>query len=113
MPLGSSLGYGNIAFSGLVQLTLSPAIVNANTTSEQTFTLPGLQIGDSVTVSKPSYQAGLGIVNCRVSAKDTVAIEFMNNTGSGITPTASEVYVFEINRPSVPSGGGQLPTAFI
>ena len=109
MPGGTSIGYGNIAFSTLVQLTLSPTIVGANTTSEQTFSLLGAQIGDAISVSKPTSQTGLACVNCRVSAKDTVAIQFMNNTAGGITPTAGEVYVFEVNRPSVPVGTA-LPT---
>ena len=47
---------------------------------------------DAVIVNKPTAQAGLGIVGARVSAADTLAITFSNNTGSGITPTASEVY---------------------
>jgi len=96
----------------MVQLTLTPAIVNANTTSEQTFALPGLLTIDSITVNKPSHQAGLGIVNCRASAANTVAIEFMNNTGAGITPTAAEIYVFEINRPDGPPGA-VLPSAIV
>jgi len=72
--------------------TLSPSIVAANTTAEQTFTVVGLLTADAVIVNKPTAQAGLGIVGARVSAADTVAITFSNNTASGITPTASEVY---------------------
>lgn len=72
--------------------TLSPAIVAANTTAEQTFTVTGLAVGDVVMVNKPTTQAGLGIVGARVSAANTLAITFSNNTAAGITPTASEVY---------------------
>lgn len=73
--------------------TLSPAIVNANTTAEQTFTVTGLTTADKIMfVEKPTAQAGLGIVGHRVSAADTLAITFSNNTGVGITPTASQVY---------------------
>lgn len=73
--------------------TLSPAQVAINTTAEQTFTVNGLEVGDVViTVNKPTSQAGLGIVNYRVSAANTLAITFANVTGAAITPTASEVY---------------------
>jgi hypothetical protein len=83
----------------IVTAALSPAQVAANTTAEQTFTVAGVAVGDLVFVNKPTAQAGLGIVGLRVSALDTVAITFSNNTGSGITPTAAEVYKFEVLRP--------------
>lgn len=73
-------------------LTLTPAQISANTTEEEAFTVTGLKTADLVLVNKPSHQAGLGIVNCRVSAADTLAITFMNTTGSAITPT-SEAYI--------------------
>jgi hypothetical protein len=75
---------------------LSPAAVNANTSAEQTFTVAGVAVGDLVFVNKPTAQAGLAIVGTRVSALDTVAITFGNFTGGGITPTAAEVYKFEV-----------------
>lgn len=73
-------------------ITISPAQVAANTTAEQTFTAPGVRVGDVVYVSKPTAQAGLGIVNVRASARDQVGITFANNTASPITPTAAEAY---------------------
>lgn len=75
-----------------VGITISPAQVAANTTAEQTFTVTGARVGDVVFVSKPTAQAGLGVVNVRVTASNTIGITFSNNTGSPITPTASEVY---------------------
>lgn len=90
---------GNILAAGIVSLTLSPASVAANTTAEQTFTLPGAKLGDYVDVNKPSLQAGLGIVNARISAVNTIAITFSNNTASPIVPTASEVYLVRYARP--------------
>ena len=72
---------------------LSPVAVAANTTAEQTFTVNGLVAGDTVlAVNKPTAQAGLGIVGWRVSAANTLAITFSNNTAAPITPTAAEVY---------------------
>ena len=68
------------------------AQVNTITTSEQTVTVPGLNVGDVVVVNKPTHQTGLGIVGARVSAANTLAITFSNPTAAGITPTASEIY---------------------
>lgn len=69
--------------------TINPASVAANTTAEQTFTVNGLLTTDFVIVSKPTHEAGLGIVNARVSAKNTLAITYMNNTGSAIDPASA------------------------
>lgn len=90
---------GNAQALGVITVTLSPAQVAANTTAEQTFTVPGAKVGDYVYVNKPSAQAGLGIVGARVSATNTVGITFSNNTGAGITPTASEAYLIFYVRP--------------
>jgi hypothetical protein len=75
-------------------ITISPAAVSANTTAEQTFTCTGLAVATDfiIGVSKPTAQAGLGIVGWRVTADNTIGITFSNNTGAGITPTASQVY---------------------
>jgi hypothetical protein len=90
---------GNVQSMSVVSVTLSPAIVAANTTAEQTFTVPGVRASDKVMgISKPTAQAGLGIVGWRVSADSTVGITFSNNTGSGITPTAAQSYDFQLLR---------------
>jgi hypothetical protein len=82
-------------------ITITPALVAANTTAEQTFTCTGLVLATDtiIGVSKPTAQAGLGIVGWRCSADNTIAIVFSNNTGSGITPTAAEVYTVFAHRP--------------
>lgn len=67
--------------------------VAANTSAEQTVAAPGLLVGDFVSVVKPSFQAGLGVVNARVSAANTLAITFSNLTIGALTPTASEIYL--------------------
>lgn len=71
---------------------LSPASVAPNTTAEQTFTVTGLPAGSAVWVNKPTAQPGLGIMGVRVSAANTLAINFTNCTAATITPTAAEVY---------------------
>ena len=106
----TSGGIGNIALDVLLGATLSPAAVAANTTAEQTFSITGLAVGDVVSVTKPTAQAGLGVVGARVSAANTIAITFSNNTAGSITPTASEVYVVNVVRP-MPQYIGALPTS--
>lgn len=101
----SGILMGNLLSVGTATVALTPAIVAANTTAEQTFTVPGLKTGDFVYVNKPTNQAGLGIVNVRVSAANTVGISFSNNTASGITPTAGESYLFYYARPESVQGG--------
>lgn len=97
---------GNVQAMGVASVTLSPALVALNTTAEQTFTVPGILATDVIIdVTKPTAQAGLGIVGSRVTAANTVGITFSNNTGSNITPTASQVYLIAWMRPeSVQTG---------
>jgi hypothetical protein len=80
-----------ITFTQTFSQTLTPTSVGANSTSEQTFTVIGLSTSDYVTVNKPTHTSGIGIVNARVSAKDTLAITFANVTSGAITPP-SETY---------------------
>ena len=102
MP-STMLPRGNIILASILKVTLSPSSVANATSAEQTFTVTGLNVGDQVSVTKPTNQAGLGIVNSRVSAANTLAITFMNTTAATITPTASEAYVIELNRPEDPN----------
>lgn len=77
-------------------ITINPANVPANTTAEQTFTLTGAEIADTVlAVTKPTHTAGFGIVGTRISAADTVAITFMNNT-AGAIDAPSESYKIDL-----------------
>lgn len=112
MP-SSDLARGNIQYSTLIGPTLSPVSVAANTTAEQALTVQGLLLGDViVAINKPTAQAGLGIVGARVSAANTIAVTFSNNTGAPIVPTAGEVYKLLIARPSNPPSLA-LPTQFV
>lgn len=85
---------GGTGFTKLVQYsaTLNPASVASATSAEQTFTVSGLTTSDVIiAVSKPTATAGVGIVNARVSAADTLALTFMNATAGAVDP-ASETY---------------------
>ena len=76
---------------GVVTFTFDPASVAAATSAEQTVTVNGLKVGDVVVLSKPTATAGVGIVNCRVSAANTLAVTFVNATAAAVDP-ASETY---------------------
>jgi len=92
-PTGSET-YTVVAIRGVGALsaTLSPAAVAANTIIEQQFSVTGLPAGQLVQVSKPTAQAGLDIVGCRVVSNNLLGITFANVTAATITPTASESY---------------------
>jgi hypothetical protein len=104
---------GNMWKVGIFQLTLSPVSVAWSTTTEQTFSATGIGLltTDMVLVQKPTSQPGLGIVGSRVSAADTLAINFINVTTT-LTPTAAEVYkvaVFRIQPNwAAPASGNQI-----
>lgn len=79
-------------------VVIDPASVAANTTARQTFTVAGLKVTDFVQVSKPTLNAGLGVVGATVSAANTLAITFVNAT-AGAIDAASEIWRVAIIRP--------------
>jgi len=81
-------------------LALAPAQVAANTCAEQDFTVAAglMAVGDAIVVTKPTAQAGLGIVGARVKASTTLSITYVNATGSPITPT-TETNLVTVIRP--------------
>ena len=83
---------------GVVSFTLDTNITATNTTQEVDVTITGLTTGMFVAVSKPSHSTGIGIVNARVKAANTLSITYVNATGSGVDP-ASETYLLFWFRP--------------
>lgn len=77
---------------------IDPASVPANTTDEQNFTVKGLQTTDFVTVSKPTHEPGLGIVNARVVTTDTLGITFANLTASPINPAPATYNIIALRK---------------
>lgn len=100
---------GNLLRVFAVSVSLDVTSKSAATSAEQTVTVNGVAVGDLVlAVSKPSLSAGLGVVNARVSAANTIAVTFMNATAGAIDP-AAETYTFVIGRPEQPNA---LPSSF-
>lgn len=98
-PTSLTVGSAGTAVTKLAKYTatLSPASVAANTTAVQALAVTGIAAGDVVVgVSKPTAQAGLGIVGWYNNGTNSIGIVFSNNTASPITPTAAEVYTFVV-----------------
>lgn len=96
--LGIGSGGTELSLIKVYTATINPAAVAATTSAEQTFSVPGLAVGDIPVVVKPSLTAGVGIGNARVSATDTLAITFVNATAGSVDP-ASESYTILAFRP--------------
>jgi len=77
-------------------VTIDPSPVAANTTAEQTFTVTGINTKDLIMVNKSTTTVGLGIVGSRSSAKDQIAITFINATGSTIDPPSEQYNILAI-----------------
>lgn len=89
---------GNLFKAFVIQKSLTPTSVAANTSEEDAFTVDGLRTTDAVFVNGP-FLAGVGVVGARVSANNTLAIAFMNTTAGALTPTAG-VYTIMVLRPA-------------
>ena len=98
MP-GTLASGGNILYAWLIGPTLTPVSVAAQTTAEQVFNIPGLQLGDNVSgyLLAPMIN-GIGISNMRVSAANQLQIGFSNSTAGALIPT-SGLYQICICRP--------------
>ena len=90
---------GNSHETFYIQPTLTPVSVAANTTATQTFSVPGLQTTDLITVIGLNGSQIAGIVICEADclAANVLTIQFGNLTGSGVVPTAG-VYTLQIVR---------------
>ena len=79
---------GNVYRLRLVNVSINLPSVAANTTGIATATIDGLRTEDAVFVNKPSHEAGLGIVNARVSADNTIEVTAINTTAGAVDEVA-------------------------
>lgn len=101
---GCAAGFQQAPLMTEISAALTPASVAANTAAEQTFTIAGLVAGGEVYVTKPTVTANLVVAGARISAANTLAINFANNSGSAITPPAETYLVAWFPTPA-PAGG--------
>jgi hypothetical protein len=93
MP-STTIARGNALNTFYIQPSITPAEVAANITAAQTFTIAGLLTTDHVTVSCAAAQtAGIFVADARVSAANTLSVQFGNCTAGALTPTAGAYYV--------------------
>lgn len=87
------------------------AAVAQGTSAVQTVTCNGLAATDRIlSWLKPTEQAGLILAKARISSANTISLEFGNipNAGGNLTPTASEIYVFYVDKGPANSVGSIL-----
>lgn len=99
MPSSTTIARGNVQLEAILQISISPpSYLAANTTSEITYTVPGIALGDFIEINKPSHTVGLSIGNIRASAANQIAIQWVNSTTSAITSPPNEQYLIVVSR---------------
>lgn len=73
--------------------TLTPSVVNANSTSDQTFTVNGLITLAHVWIVPPDLASGLFIGYSNCPANNTLKIRFVNITAGPLTPASGLYHV--------------------
>jgi len=102
--MGVSVIGGNVRAAGIITVTIDPASVATITTAEQTFTVPGLKVGDMVFANKPSNTIGVGVCNARVSAANTLALSFVNPTAGGVDAASESWLIFWVRADGLSTG---------
>ena len=72
----------------LYSTTLAVTSCAATSVTEVTSTVTGINASTSIALTKPSITAGLTVVGARVSAANTVAVQYMNLTTTAISVPA-------------------------
>lgn len=100
--MGVNLSDGNIDKMGIVRVNIDLGNVNANTTSAQLFTIPGVLPGDMILftqeISTGAYTPGFFVQSAFVTAPDTVQLNIANITAGAINISARN-FVFAWFRP--------------
>ena len=105
---------GNLWKVGVFNLSLTPATIAMSTVAEQTFAATGIGLltTDWVWVTCNQANSNVGIVNCRVSATDTLNITWANPTIQTGTPSTTASYAVFVVRVqpnwAKPASGSQL-----
>ena len=88
--------YGFVAIRGMpsTTVTITPAVVAASTTNEQVFTVPGIRVGDAVTLNPPANVTNVCIGNVRVAGNNSVAVTFVNTSPTTATTPPGGAYTF-------------------
>lgn len=115
MPGGSRYQQGNEIFDQMLYLPSVPVPnVAANATANQTFTIPGVLVGDLIGWNQQGTIAGLSVDNIFVSASNVVTFFWSNATVGAINGSANQAFVISVCRAENANLGlTQLPTAIV
>jgi hypothetical protein len=86
--MSAGIDAGNVFSTTVIRQTITPAAVLTITAVEQTFTVPGVKVGDHISVSPPGTTAGVIQGSARASAANQIAIQYVNPTVGSVTPLA-------------------------
>lgn len=87
------------------QVSVTPGQIGSSTSSEVVITMPGILTTDIVLAFiKPTLTAGIDVGNPRISAANTIRVNFQNSSASPVTPP-TEIYTVYIVRPEKALGG--------
>jgi|SRR6266404_5458378 len=90
MP-SSTISRGNILNEVLLNVTLTPTAVAANSTATQTFALPGALTTDYIadlSTATGAQISNIVAVGCWVSQAGIVAVQFLNTSAAAVTPVS-------------------------
>lgn len=107
--MSSGVTAGNCFSVSIIALSLTPAAVLTITGVEQTFTVPGVKLGDAVVVNPPGTTSGVIQGAARVSAANTIAIQYVNPTVGSVTPLAG-VHTITVFRYDGTAAAGRVLT---
>ena len=93
MAIAQFPSFSSVAkFAATVSLDVSS--IPANSRATETFTVAGLRAGSMIPiVHMPSLDAGLTLVNARITANNTLELTIDNNTGGAINQAAQNVEI--------------------
>lgn len=99
MTVGRSSPSGPELARKITVASFDPASVAANTAVEQSVTVTGVRTTDTILAVAPgaALTAGLSLAQARVTAANTVALTFVNSTGSAIDNAAVDL-TFTVGR---------------
>ena len=104
----TTIARGNVLSSTVIQYTL-PVTTIADSSDEVSITVPDVQVGNVVFVSTGFAQTkGVACVNARVTAANTIALDFVNATGSSAVTVAGVYYLKIVKAENLP-----LPTSSV
>lgn len=80
----------------MLEASIAPSSVSANSTAEQTFAVSGLSTADAVFISPVATGNSTMAGTARVSAADTLAVTYTNPTGGALTPATGTMRILAV-----------------